>query len=158
MQKKRVWTKNSFPPFCPCQRQFQLLLYFLVRGMAFGLEMLTRSVMKRMQRGLYHGRHIGFGNKVSEDGGNRTRRTWKPNVHWKRVYSLTLSTWLRLRMSTHAMRCIDRAGGIDEYLLTTSPKKMQSEVGLVWKKRILMAQEGAQKASETEDSSSEKKL
>ena len=31
----------------------------------------TKIVMKRALRGLYAGRHIQFGNKISEDGGNK---------------------------------------------------------------------------------------
>lgn len=30
-----------------------------------------KTIMKRARRGLYAGKHIGFGNKISEDGGNK---------------------------------------------------------------------------------------
>lgn len=39
-------------------------------------------------------------------------------------------------MTTHALRCIDKAGGIDEYLLKTPYHKMDTEMGLFWKSKI----------------------
>lgn len=39
-------------------------------------------------------------------------------------------------MTTHALRCIDKAGGIDEYLLKTPYHKMDTETGLFWKTKI----------------------
>eukprot|EP00244_Chara_vulgaris_P003820 TRINITY_DN1720_c0_g1_i2.p1 TRINITY_DN1720_c0_g1~~TRINITY_DN1720_c0_g1_i2.p1 ORF type:complete len:120 (+),score=14.23 TRINITY_DN1720_c0_g1_i2:215-574(+) len=114
--------------------------------MPLGIECITRAMMLRARRGLYAGKVIRFGNKVSEEGGNKTRRTWKPNVHWKRVYSYTLDQMIRIRMTSAAMRCIDKAGGIDEYLLNTPENKLNSDVGLMWKQCILdsisAAQEG----------------
>lgn len=105
-----------------------------VVGMPLGLEVLGRAVMNRARRGLYAGRHIGFGNKVSEDGGNKSRRTWKPNVHYKRLFSHILDGLIRVRVSTHALKCIDKAGGIDEYLLQTPDQKLNSDVGVKWKR------------------------
>eukprot|EP00897_Mesotaenium_endlicherianum_P007674 jgi/Mesen1/6935/ME000036S06272 len=107
--------------------------------MPLGLELVGRAFMRRVRRGLYAGKEIRFGNKVSEDGGNKTRRTWKPNVHWKRVYSQALEKMLRIRMTTHALRCIDKAGGIDEYLLNTPEKKLNSDVGMYWREHIQKA-------------------
>ena len=39
--------------------------------MPLGVEAATRALIKRAQRGLYAGRQKLFGNKISEDGGNR---------------------------------------------------------------------------------------
>ncbi|KAK6154082.1 hypothetical protein DH2020_013721 [Rehmannia glutinosa] len=96
----------------------------------------SKVVMGRAHRGLYAGRHIQFGNRVSEDGGNKTRRTWKPNVQEKRLFSYILDRHVRVKVSTHALRCIDKAGGIDEYLLKTPYHKMDTELGLYWKTKI----------------------
>jgi hypothetical protein len=38
----------------------------------------------------------------------RTKRTWKPNVQTKRLWSDAFGTMLRLRVTTHALRCIDK--------------------------------------------------
>ncbi|KAL9265771.1 Large ribosomal subunit protein bL28m-like protein [Drosera capensis] len=96
----------------------------------------NKIVMDRAKRGLFAGRHIQFGNRVSEDGGNKTRRSWKPNVQDKRLFSYILDRHIRVKVTTHALRCIDKAGGIDEYLLKTPYQKMDTELGLIWKAKI----------------------
>ncbi|BAF21826.1 large ribosomal subunit protein bL28m [Oryza sativa Japonica Group] len=96
----------------------------------------SKVVMGRAKRGIYAGRHIQFGNKVSEDGGNKSRRTWKPNVQEKRLFSYIHDRHIRVKVTTHALRCIDKAGGIDEYLLKTPYNKMDTEMGVAWKAKI----------------------
>jgi len=70
----------------------------------------------RAKRGLYHGKDVQFGNKVSFSV-RKTRRRWMPNVQNKRVFSLVLDEWVRFKMTTTALKQIDRAGGIDNYLM-----------------------------------------
>jgi ribosomal protein L28 len=41
----------------------------------------------------------------------RTRRNWKPNAQRKRVFSELLGRMLPLSLTTHTLRCIDKAGG-----------------------------------------------
>ena len=60
------------------------------------------------------GKKPTFGNNVSFSK-RRTNRRWIPNVHDKRVYVPALGKSLRLRISTHAMRTIDKKG-IEAYL------------------------------------------
>lgn len=96
----------------------------------------TKIVMGRAHRGIFAGKHIRFGNRVSEDGGNKSRRSWKPNVQQKRLFSYILDRHIRVKVTTHALRCIDKAGGIDEYLLKTPYHKMDTEMGLFWKTKI----------------------
>ncbi|WCJ33664.1 Ribosomal L28 family [Euphorbia peplus] len=95
-----------------------------------------RIIMNRAKRGLFAGRHIQYGNSISEDGGNKTKRYWKPNVQNKRLFSYILDRHIKLQVTTHALRCIDKVGGIDEYLLKTPYQKMNSETGLFWKAKI----------------------
>lgn len=54
----------------------------------------------------------------------------------KRLFSYIHDRHIRVKVTTHALRCIDKAGGIDEYLLKTPYHKMGTELGLVWKARI----------------------
>ncbi|CAI9093464.1 OLC1v1028966C1 [Oldenlandia corymbosa var. corymbosa] len=96
----------------------------------------SKMIMGRAHRGLFAGRHIQYGNRVSEDGGNKTRRCWKPNVQDKKLFSYALDRQIRLKVTTHALRCIDRVGGLDEYLLKTPYSKIDSEMGLYWKAKI----------------------
>ena len=39
-------------------------------------------------------------------------------------------------MTTHAMRCIDKAGGVDMYLLQSSPKELNSDIGIQLKGEV----------------------
>ncbi|XP_010438033.1 PREDICTED: uncharacterized protein LOC104721692 [Camelina sativa] len=96
----------------------------------------AKVVMGRAKRGLYAGRHIQYGNRISEDGGNKSRRCWKPNVQDKRLFSYIFDRHIKVKVTTHALRCIDKAGGIDEYLLKTPYQKMDTEMGLFWKTKV----------------------
>lgn len=66
---------------------------------------------------------------------------WLPNTHWKKLYSDTLGQHIRFRVTAHALRCIDKAGGLDNYLVNTSDEKLDSDVALVWRQRILQTQQ-----------------
>ncbi|KAG9142129.1 hypothetical protein Leryth_024747 [Lithospermum erythrorhizon] len=96
----------------------------------------TKVVMGRAHRGLYAGRHIQYGKLLVKMVNNKTRRNWKPNVQEKRLFSYILDRHIRVKVTTHALRCIDKAGGIDEYLLKTPYHKMDTEFGLLWKSKI----------------------
>merc|ERR1719213_217865 len=65
--------------------------------------------MKRHRKGLYAGKMIQFGNKVSHSM-RHTRRNWKPNVQRKRLWSEALEDWMQFKVTTHALKCIDKAG------------------------------------------------
>lgn len=80
-------------------------------------------VQSRAKKGLFHGKHIQFGNNVSHSE-RKTRRTFKPNIQKVSLFSDVLDRKLRLNVTTKALRCIDKAGGLDNYLLGTSPKKL----------------------------------
>ncbi|KAF6004370.1 39S ribosomal protein L24, mitochondrial [Cyanidiococcus yangmingshanensis] len=75
----------------------------------------ARTMLRRF-RGLYQGRHISFGNQVSH-AENKTRRSWRPNVHRKTFYSRVLGEWLQFTVTSRALRSIQKVGGIDEYLI-----------------------------------------
>jgi len=83
-------------------------------------------IFKRAQKGLYHGKTIVFGNRVTFSE-KKTRRTWKPNVQRKRIWSDLLERYVRCRLTTTALRNIDRAGGLDNYILYTLPARLYSE-------------------------------
>eukprot|EP00658_Telonema_sp_P-2_P009475 TRINITY_DN13542_c0_g1_i1.p1 TRINITY_DN13542_c0_g1~~TRINITY_DN13542_c0_g1_i1.p1 ORF type:complete len:123 (+),score=30.83 TRINITY_DN13542_c0_g1_i1:229-597(+) len=80
------------------------------------LHQLVRGGMGRAKRGLFEGKEIMFGNNVSFSK-RRTRRNWKPNVQTKRLWSDTLEKRVEFRVTAHALRCINKAGGLDEFLL-----------------------------------------
>ena len=61
---------------------------------------------------------------------------WHPNVQKKQFYSEILGTKLKLRVTTAAMRCIDKAGGFDSYIYHTPEHKLDSRLGIALKRRM----------------------
>ena len=88
----------------------------------------------RSQRGLYDGKDIRSGNNLSFSM-KSTKRKFKPNVFKKKVYSEVLDEMLPFHVTTSALRSIDNAGELDNYLLTS--KHVTSGEGLDAKKRII---------------------
>jgi large subunit ribosomal protein L28 len=87
----------------------------------------------RSRRGLYDGKDIRSGNNVSFSM-RATKRKFRPNVIMKRVYSEILDEMLRFHLTTSTLRSIDKAGGLDNYLLT---KEITEGEGFHAKQRIL---------------------
>ena len=55
------------------------------------------------------GKAVQSGNNVSH-ANNRTRRRWLPNLHERRFWVPSENRWVKLRVSTHALRPIDKNG------------------------------------------------
>ena len=49
------------------------------------------------------------GNLVSH-ANNKTKRTFLPNLHYRRFWVESENRWIRLRVSTNALRTIDKNG------------------------------------------------
>ena len=105
-----------------------------LRGLLFKMNYSNVSKLGRADRGLYAGRSVSFGNTIS-DFGNRHRRTWKPNVQYSSLYSAILQQRVKLRVSTEALRHIDKLGGLDSYIL--AQKIPESECARKLKESIL---------------------
>ncbi|KAI1104828.1 ribosomal L28 family-domain-containing protein [Jackrogersella minutella] len=80
---------------------------------------------KQANHGLFAGSKIRFGNTVAEKYGNKSRTTWLPNRHTKRLWSPSLNGFIRTRMTARVLRTIDRLGGIDEYLLGSKTQRIK---------------------------------
>lgn len=102
---------------------------------------------KRSYRGLYGNKTIGFGNKVSF-AENKTRRTWKPNVQTKTLWSETLKKRFKCRVTTHVLRCIRKAGGFDEYLLKSKDTDIKYPRAIEFKYRIKEAKKAGTQVDE----------
>ena len=89
----------------------------------------------RSRRGLYNGKDVRSGNNVSFSM-KATKRTFKPNVFIKRVYSDILGDMVRFHLTASTLRSIDKAGGLDNYLLDPRRKFTEGE-GFKVKKKIL---------------------
>ena len=55
------------------------------------------------------------GNKVSH-AKNRTKTTQKPNLQTKRVFDPVTGETIRLRLSTRAIRTLDKVGSLSKFL------------------------------------------
>ena len=60
------------------------------------------------------GKRATSGNNVSH-ANNKTKRRWLPNLHERRFWVPSENRWIRLRVSTAALRTIDK-NGIDAVL------------------------------------------
>lgn len=97
---------------------------------------VRRNWVQRARRGLYGGRTIQSGNKISEDGGNKSRRKWKPHSHPNTLYSEILGDKISVTTTSYALRCIDKAGGLDSYILQTTDKKLASDFGSALRSKL----------------------
>jgi large subunit ribosomal protein L28 len=75
------------------------------------------TLYKQSRQGLYGEQRIRFGNNVSVKGKNKSRRSWRPNIMFKRIFSKALNRHVQVRVSARVLRTIDKLGGLDEYLL-----------------------------------------
>jgi large subunit ribosomal protein L28 len=74
------------------------------------------KTFKRANRGLYGDSMIRFGETVSEMG-NRTKRSFKPNIQYASLYSEQLGQKVKVRLAACVLQRIDEAGGLDAYIL-----------------------------------------
>ncbi|KAJ5179788.1 54S ribosomal protein L24 [Penicillium capsulatum] len=103
-----------------------------------------RQWYKQADTGLYGGAMIRFGNKIS-DGRNegKTRRSWKPNVRRKKLWSDALGEHLFIKVTRRALRTIQKEGGLDKYLISDRPARIR-ELGVFgWELRWKVMQSPA---------------
>jgi len=106
------------------------------------LDCQVRHRSNRSRRGLYDGKDVRAGNNVSFSM-KSTKRTFKPNVFKKRVYSEILDEMILFHITTSALRSIDKAGGLDNYLLAS--RHVTEGEGYEVKKRILKVMKAKKK-------------
>jgi len=87
------------------------------------------------------GKGVQTGNNVSH-ANNRTRRRYLPNLHQQSFYSESLNETVRLRVSTQALRTVEKRGGIDEFLLKARSTTLSSDLRRL-KQRITLARTAA---------------
>jgi large subunit ribosomal protein L28 len=74
------------------------------------------------------------GHNVSHSN-RRTKRVFAPNLQKTSLFSNALDQSLGMRITTRALRTVQRHGGIDAYLLGTEDARLAPE-GLRLKRRI----------------------
>ena len=72
------------------------------------------------------GTGVQYGNNVSH-AMNHTRRRFEPNLQTTRLMSDVLGEQVRLKLTTRAIRTIEKAGGLDSFLLKTPNRKLPEE-------------------------------
>ncbi len=71
----------------------------------------------------FTGKGVMAGNNVSH-ANNRTRRRFLPNLQEASLYSDALGQSVQVRLSTSAIRTVEKRGGIDAFLLSTPSEKL----------------------------------
>ena len=104
---------------------------------------------KRIIPNIFHGKRITFGNSISADGKNATRRAFYPNIVISSLYSRALDMRITSRISADALRKVANAGGFDEYMLSTKDELLPCPISQMIKKRIKNAYDGIGPESKT---------
>ena len=86
------------------------------------------------------GKTVRFGRNVSHSH-RKTQRRFEPNLQRVSLLSEALRRELSLRVSTSALKTVQRRGGLDAYLLSTRDEKLPPE-GLRLKRQVKRARRG----------------
>ena len=84
------------------------------------------------------GKGVMYGNNVSH-ANNRTRRRFLPNLQSASMQSDILDRKVKLRVSTSAMRTVEKHGGLDAFLLQARNADL-AKVAQQIKREIVAAQ------------------
>jgi large subunit ribosomal protein L28 len=71
------------------------------------------------------GKRAVTGNNVSHSM-RHTKRRFLPNLHNKTLYSDVLGRRISLRLTSNALRTIDKYDGLDNFMTTIKPRKTES--------------------------------
>ena len=88
----------------------------------------------------FTGRGVQTGNNVSH-ANNRSRRRFLPNLQHASLLSDVLGETVQVRLSTGAIRTIEKRGGLDAFLLSTADDDLGKKARVL-KRRIKKAQAG----------------
>lgn len=114
------------------------LIICQARGVVTAADVIPK--MGRARRGMYGGKEVMFGNRVSHSQ-RKTRRRWNPNVQQVALFSEILGKAVRMPVTTHVLRTIDKYGGLDNYLLNQSSRKLAADpFALTQREQLLHAQ------------------
>ena len=93
----------------------------------------------------FTGKGVQSGNNVSH-ANNKTRRRFLPNLQEVSLMSDALGVAVQMRLSTRAIRTVEKRGGIDAYLLSTPAARLGTKARAM-RRRIQKAVEKQQAAS-----------
>lgn len=84
---------------------------------------LASVTFKRAQRGLYDGAQLQSGHNVPNSR-QKTKRVFKPNVQVKHLRSEILQRTFEIRVTSRALKTMERKGGLDAYIATTKDHRL----------------------------------
>ncbi|KAJ1886768.1 hypothetical protein LPJ66_009466 [Kickxella alabastrina] len=96
--------------------------------------------------GLFGGVAVQHGNNKPKSL-HKTRRIWLPNIHKVSLFSNILQEKFKIRVTTRVLRTIDKKGGLDNYLLLTKDKNIDSPYGIELKQKLVLKQAQNQKVT-----------
>lgn len=70
---------------------------------------IVSQPFKRAQLGLFQGKSKQYGNNVPFSK-HKTRRSWLPNIHSKRLFSDALDGYVTVKLTTRALKTIHKVG------------------------------------------------
>lgn len=85
------------------------------------------------------GKRVLVGHNVSHSN-IKTKRRYLPNLQERRILSDVLGEFITLRLSTNALRTLEKRGGIDGYLLTEADSRLDGDMRRL-KRRIREAKD-----------------
>ena len=91
------------------------------------------------------GTRVAFGHNVSHSN-RKTKRTFDVNLQNATFYSDALKRPVALRVTTRAIRTVQKVGGLDAFLVKTDDAKLPPE-GLKLKHRVKKAMRGKPKSA-----------
>lgn len=97
-------------------------------------------IYKQSNHGLYAGARPRTQTVRPGRQSSAYKRTWRPNVSYKRFFSRALKAWVRTRLTTRVFRTIRKEGGIDNYVLKDKPARIKDLGPGGWKLRWLVMQ------------------
>lgn len=71
--------------------------------------------------------------------GPRIPKVWGPVVRTEYLYSEVLDTWYKINLSPHVRNQITTMMGLDYYILETHERDLNSQLGMMLKRKMLMA-------------------
>lgn len=92
------------------------------------------------------GKKPAVANNVSH-ANNRTKRRQLPNLQVKSLHSEILGSMVRLRLSTNAIRTIDKHDGIDNFMLSRKERHVASFSATAKKLRKVLRKRAAETAA-----------
>jgi large subunit ribosomal protein L28 len=83
------------------------------------------------------GTHSHAGQNVSHSN-RKSKRRFEPNLQHAHLHSDALGRTVRIRVSTRALRTVQKRGGLDAYLISSDDAKLPPEA-LSLKRQVLRA-------------------